>query len=288
MSCWDKLSITDLEMKGLSALAWDFDFLQQLGETALTHGGLFATARGRGPTLLFVHGGFHGAWCWAPYLEFFSTRHVPVAALDLRGHGGLPQTDAFVHEGVREMAADVTEAAAALGGPVVLVGHSLGALVAMAAAEQIKPAGLVLLAPSPPNNVPEVKRLPAFPDGELIAPPPPERTRKWFLSGYSGSDIAPYQARMTPESPAFLNDRYLARISAKPEWVKGPTLCMSAGKDDTLLHPAGQDEAIAAYYSAEFQSIPEAGHCLMADDSAEVSAALLLDWLKRHNLAGKI
>jgi len=269
-------------------VTWNFDFLQQLDERRLSNGRVFMSGRGTGPALLFVHGGFHGAWCWAQFLHFFRSQNVPVSAVDLRGHGSLPQSDTFLKDGVREMAADVTEAAAIVGGPVVLVGHSLGALVAMAAAEQIKPVGLILLAPSPPSDVPEVRRLPPFPDGQLIAVPPPERTRKWFLSGYSGNDIAPYQARMTPESPAFLNDRYLARISAKPEWVKGPTLVVSAGKDDTLLHPAGQDEAIAAYYGAEFQSIPEAGHCLMADDSADTSAALLLDWLKRHNLAGQI
>jgi pimeloyl-ACP methyl ester carboxylesterase len=200
----------------------------------------------------------------------------------------LPRTEAFLKEGVREMAADVTEAAAVAGGPVVLVGHSLGALVSMAAAEYIKPAGLILLAPSPPNNVPDVKRLPPFPEGQLIAPPPAERTRKWFLSGYSGADIQPYLDRMTPESPAFLNDRYMARISAQPSWVQGPTLVVSAGKDDTLLHPAGQDEAIAAYYGAEFQTIAEAGHCLMADDSWVTAGEMLLAWLQRKNLRGTI
>jgi pimeloyl-ACP methyl ester carboxylesterase len=269
-------------------VTWNFDFLQQLDERRLSNGRVFMSERGTGPALLFVHGGFHGAWCWAEFLRFFKSQNIPVAAVDLRGHGGLPQTDAFLKTGVREMAADVTEAAATLGGPIVLVGHSLGALVAMAAAETIRPVGLILLAPSPPNNVPDIKRLPPFPEGQLIAPPPAERTRKWFLSGYSGSDIQPYLDRMTPESPAFLNDRYMARISADPLWVQGPTLVVSAGKDDTLLHPAGQDEAIAAYYGAEFQMIPEAGHCFMADDSAEASAHLLLDWLKRKNLMGKL
>lgn len=268
-------------------MAWDFGTLNQLSATPLTHGRLFATPRGRGPSVLFVHGGFHGAWCWAPFLRFFSAKNVPVAALDLRGHGGLPQSEAFLSEGVHHMAADVTESARALGGPIVLAGHSLGALVAMAAAEHIKPAGLILLAPSPPKDVPDVRLLPPFPEGQLIAPPPEDRTRKWFLSGYSGGDIEPYLDRLTPESPAFLNDRYRARISAKPDWVQGPTLCVSAGKDETLLHPAGQDEAIAAYYGAKFQTIPEAGHCLMLDDAWQASAALILDWLTRRNLVGQ-
>ena len=265
---------------------WNFDALNNLNVQPLTRGRLFSTARGQGPIVLFVHGGFHGAWCWAPFLTTFNTHNVPAAALDLTGHGGLAQSDDFIKMGIAEMAADIVEAAARLGGPIVLAGHSLGALATMAAAEHIQPQGLILLAPAPPANIAGLRLLPPFPDDRAVVPPTAERARKWFLGGYAGSDIAEYVARLCPESPAFLNDLYRRNITVDPGWVRGPTLCVSGAADDTPLHPAGQDEAIAAFIGAELQKLPHAGHCFMLDDSRESAAALLLNWLRRHDLAG--
>ena len=38
--------------------------------------------------LLFVHGGWHGAWCWDDhFLEFFAGAGYRAVALSLRGHG---------------------------------------------------------------------------------------------------------------------------------------------------------------------------------------------------------
>jgi pimeloyl-ACP methyl ester carboxylesterase len=267
--------------------AWNFDTLNSLNIRQLSRGRLFSTVRGQGPVVLFVHGGFHGAWCWAPFLAYFGARNIPVAALDLAGHGGLEQSAQFIKTGVAEMAKDILEAAAELRGQIILAGHSLGALAAMAAAKQVQPQGLVLLAPAPPANITDLKLLPPFPDDHPVAPPPVARARKWFLSGYSGGEIDDYLARLCPESPAFLNDLYRRNISVDPGWVRGPTLCISGGADDTALHPAGQDEAVAAFFSAELRTLPYAGHCFMLDDARENAAALILGWLQQHDLAGR-
>ena len=267
---------------------WDFDSLKNLNMKPLSRGRLYSTARGQGPSLLFVHGAFHGAWCWAPFLAFFKAQGVPAAALDLSGHGGLAQPADFTTLGVADMAADVAEAAARLGGPVILAGHSLGALAVMAAAQHIRPCGLILLAPAPPANVTGVRLLAPFPDNHAVAPPGEERVRKWFLSGTTGTDIAEYVARLCPESPAFLNDLYRRKITVDPAWIQGLALCVSAAADDTALHPAGQDEAVAAIFGAELQKLAHAGHCFMLDDSRENAAALILDWLRRNDLAGRV
>ena len=39
--------------------------------------------------LLFVHGAWHGAWCWDEhFLDFFAAHGYAAHALSLRGHGG--------------------------------------------------------------------------------------------------------------------------------------------------------------------------------------------------------
>lgn len=49
--------------------------------------------------LVFIHGSFHAAWCWAEYyFEYFSSLNYPVVALSLRGTGG-----SFAGDGVKKV-----------------------------------------------------------------------------------------------------------------------------------------------------------------------------------------
>ena len=51
----------------------------------IAHG---SAAMSRRPSLLFIHGGFHGAWCWDEYmLPWFARQGWHAVALSLRGHG---------------------------------------------------------------------------------------------------------------------------------------------------------------------------------------------------------
>jgi pimeloyl-ACP methyl ester carboxylesterase len=112
-----------------------------------------ATGEGR-PPIVFVHGFACGHTDWDAQVAHLSPRHRTVA-VDLRGHGASPRGSAGL--GPAELAADVLETVAARpdGGPAgaglpggragpglpggragpavdLLVGHSLGALVALA------------------------------------------------------------------------------------------------------------------------------------------------------------
>ncbi|HMH92478.1 MAG TPA: alpha/beta hydrolase [Streptosporangiaceae bacterium] len=94
---------------------------------------LFAVELGQGRPLLFLHGITANAFVWRPVMERLSARYRAVA-IDQRGHGrsSLGRDGRF---DAGACARDVTDVAAALrAGPVVLVGHSLGARNAIAAA----------------------------------------------------------------------------------------------------------------------------------------------------------
>ncbi len=45
--------------------------------------------------LLFVHGGWHGAWCWSNFLNYFADAGYRAVALSLRGHGASPAAKAL-------------------------------------------------------------------------------------------------------------------------------------------------------------------------------------------------
>jgi pimeloyl-ACP methyl ester carboxylesterase len=93
-------------------------------------------------TAVFVHGAWHGAWCWAPVLERLAAAGVPAVAIDLPGHGEDPRplTD------VVGDTAHVRSVLDGIDGPVVLVGHSYGGVVITGAGVHPKVRHLVYLA----------------------------------------------------------------------------------------------------------------------------------------------
>jgi pimeloyl-ACP methyl ester carboxylesterase len=100
---------------------------------------LYSIGLGSGPPLLFLHGVTANCFTWLPVMELLQDSYA-VTAVDQPGHGrsGLPRDHRF---DAAAYARDTTEVAASLGhGPVVVVGHSLGARNAIAAAAR-RPAG---------------------------------------------------------------------------------------------------------------------------------------------------
>lgn len=92
------------------------------------------------PTLLLVHGAWHGSWCWERLIAPLAQRGVVARTIDLPSvHGPAapqrqlapppPPTAALVDD-----AAAVRALAAAIDGPVILCGHSYGGMVISLAA----------------------------------------------------------------------------------------------------------------------------------------------------------
>ena len=82
------------------------------------------------PTVVLVHGAWHGGWCFAKTLEALTARGVSAVAPDLPGHGA----DSGPLGGLAADAQRVREVVAGIEGPVVLLGHSYGGLVISEAA----------------------------------------------------------------------------------------------------------------------------------------------------------
>jgi pimeloyl-ACP methyl ester carboxylesterase len=85
------------------------------------------------PTVLAIHGITANAWHFDPLAHHLGGA-AHVVAVDLRGRGR-----SFEHPGpfgMRHHAADVAEVIRQIGGPLVVVGHSMGSYVALMTAEQ--------------------------------------------------------------------------------------------------------------------------------------------------------
>lgn len=113
------------------------------------------------PALVFLHHFGGSGRTWTPVLDTLANDGRRLLAPDLRGFGGSDAPgEGDEHYGVGRMADDVQELLDRLEiGPCVVVGHSMGAKVALAlagrgGARAMDIVSLVLLAPSPPTPEP--------------------------------------------------------------------------------------------------------------------------------------
>jgi pimeloyl-ACP methyl ester carboxylesterase len=86
------------------------------------------------PPLLFVHGLGHGSWCWEHWLDGVAAAGYPAYAVSLRGHAG--SSGRLGTARLSHYVDDVVRTALGLPRPAVLVGHSMGGLVARSALHQ--------------------------------------------------------------------------------------------------------------------------------------------------------
>ncbi len=101
---------------------------------------------------MFVHGAWHGAWCWERLLPILAGKGHEAVAIDLPGSGRdqTPPEEVSLDRCVAQVAAAVDR----LGDNVWLVGHSLGGATITAAAEQAagRIAGLIYIAAMLPRS----------------------------------------------------------------------------------------------------------------------------------------
>ncbi len=153
---------------------------------------LHLAGAGSGPPLLFLHGVGGGAWSWKPQVEEFGSRYS-CFVWEARGHGAAPRVrDA----GLADYFTDAREALERVrrlsAGGIVVAGHSMGGLLAVAlgAQDAARIAGLVLVDP-------------VYPDGD----------------GGSAHDLGPFKpytlALMKPLVASFMNDGIVARTISR-------------------------------------------------------------------------
>jgi pimeloyl-ACP methyl ester carboxylesterase len=129
------------------------------GEIELTERGVYIESwlperRSRRKPLLFVHGELGGSWVWERFLGYFAGRGWEGHALNLRNHFW-SQTADPAELSFATYVEDVAASMRRFGPSVVVVGHGMGALLALKAAERAPPCS------SPPSRPPGCDRRPS-------------------------------------------------------------------------------------------------------------------------------
>jgi pimeloyl-ACP methyl ester carboxylesterase len=108
--------------------------------------------RSRRKPLLFVHGELAGSWLWERFLGYFAGRGWEGHALNLRNHYWSDTADPLELT-FDSYTDDVAAAMQRLGPNTVAIGHGMGGLLVMKAAERTPIAGLVLLSAELPADL---------------------------------------------------------------------------------------------------------------------------------------
>jgi len=108
--------------------------------------------RSRRRPLLFIHGELTGSWIWERYLSYFASRGWEGHALNLRNHYWSETTD-IATVGFEDYVDDVVAVMDKLGHNAVAVGHGMGGLLALKAAERHSVGALVLLDSELPRDL---------------------------------------------------------------------------------------------------------------------------------------
>jgi pimeloyl-ACP methyl ester carboxylesterase len=243
--------------------------------------------------ILMTHGAFCGGWVWDAFAAPFRAAGHAVIAPDLPGHALSDAADAALGLSMNDYAAAVAAAAAALPVPPVLVGHSLGGLVAMLAAMRAPVAGLVLLAPSPPwgvsgstmeEAVSAVSLYALGPYWAQVIQPDYASFRRFAVDRLPSPERHALHARMRPESGRALYetlnwwlDPFMTTL-VDPDRIAAPVLAIAGGDD--VVHPPATVRETARRLGATFEVMPQMSHWLPGEPGWEAVAARCLAWIE--------
>jgi pimeloyl-ACP methyl ester carboxylesterase len=266
------------------------------------------------PALIFVHGSFHGGWCWAEhYLTFFAERGYPAYSVSLRGTSGSPTgaKSVAIGEHVGDLKAFIgliSEVHKGASKPVVIA-HSFGgvALMKLLEAHADVVGGAAFLCSVPPSgNGPMTKRfLYSRPIASIkivlgfvakLACSRPRLARELFFGDtLDGDDAAlgKYMAAFTRDSKVGLDLKALAGALPslrtgpdgiatwwqQPDLATTPPVLVVGAALDFIVDEAGVAETARFLGGAPYAILPGTPHDVMLGKRWLLAASELEDWL---------
>lgn len=253
--------------------------------------------------VVLIHGNWSRGQQLAPARAAFEERGYTAHTPTLRHHE-LP-----MHEGAREVASlslrdytdDLVTFVKSLDSPPLLVGHSMGGLLAQLVAARTRHAGLVAACPAPAAGILGTTRtnlrmsLPWFlrprPWANAVKPPNSEKFRRWIANRQTDDVAREIHSQLVCESGRVNCEMLLAAVKLSKATVvdfaavTGPVLVMG-GECDRIV-PAGVVRQTAARYRyGAYVVIPHSDHMVFSGAALTVTMAHIDNWIgENHVLA---
>ena len=250
---------------------------------------------GMGKDIVMLHGASAGGWCFDKFRDVFEGEGWTVHTPDLIGHGkdkdGADQK--LVGVGLAEYRAEFAAALSALPPQPVILGHSMGAVLAQQLAASGLARALILVSPAPragilPSSDSEkdlsqsLMGIPSFwkmvinPDFDLacfysLNRVPKDQQRSVFDKFGPESGLAYFEMFFW-----MLDKAKAAAVDTGA--VRCPVLCLS-GTDDNLVSLATARATALPYRDAQFWEEAGHGHMILVEPGAEDIAGRIAAWI---------
>lgn len=236
--------------------------------------------------ILLIHGMFGGGWYFESWAKFLCEKGFIVYVInDLHTNENLTKVD--FHTYLEKSTEVVKSICAATKGKIILLGHSMGGLIAQKIAE-INPhliAGIVLVASAPPKGIPTMSWSVAkamtkhFFSLVLNLPLKIDRSSAFkLLLNWLGDEERKEQLfqKLVPESSKIAKQLAFSRIPVDESKVVCKSLIVT-GIYDKLLPMEKQGE-IAQKYDADYLSFLN-GHMMMLEDRRDEIIGAIYRWI---------
>lgn len=254
-----------------------------------------------GVPVVMVHGAFCGGWTFERFREPFDAAGARVLTPDLRGHKPSDPVEAVRNISMADYAADIAYLCRGLPEPPVLIGHSMGGLVAQLAARRTPLRALVLLAPSAPWGVAgsSIEEAVTAWGLHMLGPfwtqaVPPDRGMmlRYSLERMPPGERRPILSRMRNESGRalwetlnwWLDPFMTTSVGLGP--LNAPVLVVSGDRD--LVHPAATGQAVASRLGGEFRLAEGMSHWLPGEPGWEGVASLAMTWIDAVSVSNEV
>jgi non-heme chloroperoxidase len=238
-------------------------------------------------SVLLIHGYGGGAWYFARYQRFLAERGYPTYAVNLRGHCGSRPVENLGRVSLYDYVEDVREVASYLGRPIV-IGHSMGGLLAQKLAESDLAAAAVLQCAAAPRGITlfswrlalrQLKHLPA-----LVGSRPLEGTRSdldaLVFNRVPEGERDELARRFVPDSGRAGRELSISAVPVDARKVRCPVLVVSCSDDRNVVPRVAR--RLARKYKAPQWEYAGHGHFPQYEPDWEVMIADITSWLENN------
>src|ERR1700676_4431593 len=251
----------------------------------------------------------HGTWCrgdsWGPARAAFEERGYIVHTPTLRYHE-LPLQEGVMKIAplsMRDYTDDLVALVESLDSPPLIVGLSLGGLLAQLVAARTRHAGVVAACPAPAAGIFAATPTTLRSDGSLFVrhylqprpwakplyPPTWERFTRWITNGQTEEVAREFFADLVCESGRAYCEMlfpFLDRGKATTvdfAAVTTPVLVLR-GECDRLVPPQVAPKTAARYQRGTYVEIPHSDHLVFSGEALPVTMRHIDDWIARNHV----